>query len=89
MLLENKIPSNINLTLTNVKRYQRYARVVQGSVNANATTSEKIALIACSCDVTRYCDVMIVFVALNNANSISLNASIVCLPTSDTVIIFV
>jgi len=33
-LIENRILSNINLTLTNVKRYQRYAKVVHGSVNA-------------------------------------------------------
>ena len=31
--LENRIL--LNLTLTNVKRYQRYARVVHGFVNAN------------------------------------------------------
>jgi len=34
--LENRIFLNINLTLTNVKRY---ARVVLGSVNANATNT--------------------------------------------------
>jgi len=39
MTLENIIPLNINLTLTNVKHYQRYARIVHGSVNANATNT--------------------------------------------------
>jgi len=73
MPLENRISSNINLTLTNVKRYQRYAKVVHGSVKAKQyITSERIALIVRSCDVHATISDVIVFVSAicNSANSL-------------------
>jgi len=44
MSLENRISSNINLTLTNVKCYQHYARIVHG--NANATSEGIVTTIS-------------------------------------------